>query len=46
MPRIGLKTAVLFLIIVATSFIVAYSLDQYYFAGRGYSYFFDILKLF
>ncbi len=31
--------------LVACSFAIAYTVDQYYVAGRGFTFFFDILNL-
>jgi hypothetical protein len=33
------------IVLVAFSFAVAYTVDQYYVAGRGFTFFFDILNL-
>lgn len=33
------------IIIIMMSFVLAYTVDQYYIAGRGFTFFFDILKL-
>lgn len=45
MDRIGSKTTALFILAVTVAFLLAYGIDQYYFAGRGYIFLFDILKL-
>lgn len=45
MGHFRMKDTVLFILIVAVSCLLAYVIDQYYIAGRGYTFFFDILKI-
>lgn len=45
MPIHYWKSIALLLLIVFVSLAVAYIVDQYYIAGRGYTFFFDILKI-
>lgn len=40
-----MKDTAVFILIVAVSCLLAYVIDQYYIAGRGYTFFFDILKI-
>lgn len=45
MRPIDWKSLTVFLLIILVSYALAYTIDQYYIVGRGYTFFFDILKI-
>jgi len=45
MRRLEPKTIIFYCLVIGGAFLVSYTVDQYYIAGRGYTFFFDILKL-
>lgn len=45
MEGVELKNIVILVLIIIVSYGISYGIDQYYVFGKGYTFFFDILKL-